>query len=111
MAITESGVDVENLKAKEGWVGNVQYRPYTATGPVVEKPEQLRAVTLFDLEDFVQLARQKDKHVILIARPCARCGRTRAKALRYLLQVKALKVWSEIVMDVATARELLSGKS
>jgi hypothetical protein len=48
------------------------------------------------------------KHVILIARQCGNCGLTRARALLPLLQNPALKVWSHIVMDIATAKELLN---
>jgi hypothetical protein len=85
----------------------VQYRPYTAKGPVKEKPSDLRAVTLYELEDLVRLAGQKNKHVILMARQCGICGRTRAEALRPLLTNPELKVFSSLVLDAATARELL----
>ena len=89
------------------WVGNVQYRPYTANGPVVEKGKELRAVTIFELKDLVQAAGEKNRHVILMARQCGICGRTRAQALRPLLTNPNLKVFSTLVMDAATARELL----
>jgi hypothetical protein len=74
---------------------------------VKEKPADLRAVTLYELEDLVGLAVQKNKHVILIARQCGLCGRTRADALHPLLTNPSLKVFSSLVMDAATARELL----
>ena len=90
-----------------GWVGTVQYRPYTLKGPVQEKPNDLRAVTLFELDDLVRIAGQKNKHVILIARQCGMCERTRAEALRPLLTNPGLKVFSTLVLDAATARELL----
>jgi hypothetical protein len=89
-------------------IGNVQYRPYTAKGPVEEKPGDLRAVTLYELEDLVRIAGQKNKHVILIARQCGICGRTRAQALRPLLTNPNLKVFSTLVMDAATAKVLLA---
>jgi DNA-binding transcriptional regulator LsrR (DeoR family) len=92
---------------RQGCIGNVQYRPYTAKGPVAEKPGDLRAVTLYELDDLVQLAREKNKHVILIARQCGRCERTRADALRPLLTNPKLKVFSTLVLDAATATELL----
>ena len=72
-----------------------------------EKPGDLRAVTLYKLEDLVRIAGQKNKHVILIARQCGMCERTRAEALRPLLTNPSLKVFSTLVMDAATARELL----
>jgi len=106
MFLEQSGQDLRRLQAG-GWVGNVQYRPYTAKGPVKEKPTDLRAVTLFELEDLARVAVQKNKHVILIARQCGICGRTRAEALLPLLTNPSLKVFSTLVMDAATARELL----
>jgi DNA-binding transcriptional regulator LsrR (DeoR family) len=98
--------DIGKLK-DAGWKGNVQYRPYTSTKAIVEGAKQMRAVTLFELDDFVRIAGRRDKRVVLIARQCGVCGMTRANALRPLLTEKALKVWSELVMDMATARELL----
>jgi hypothetical protein len=106
MFLRQSGRDLDGLRAA-GWVGNVQYRPYSATGPVKEKPGDLRAVTLFELEDLVRIASQKNKHVILIARQCGICGRTRAEALQPLLTIPTLKVFSTLVLDAATARDLL----
>ena len=91
----------------EKWRGNVQYRPYTADGPVVENGKELRAVTIFELKDLVQAASEKNRHVILMARQCGICGRTRAQALRPLLTNPNLKVFSTLVMDAATARDLL----
>jgi DNA-binding transcriptional regulator LsrR (DeoR family) len=92
-------------------IGNVQYRPYTATGPMKEDPGELRAVTLYELEDLVRIAGQKNKHVVLIARQCGMCKRTRAEALRPLLTNPNLKVFSTLVMDAATAKELLEQES
>ena len=62
---------------------------------------------LYELEDLVRLADQKNKHVILMARQCGICGRTRAEALRPLLTKPALKAFSTLVLDAATARDLL----
>ena len=55
----------------------------------------------------MRIAGQKNKHVILIARQCGMCERTRAEALRPLLTNPSLKVFSTLVMDAATAREIL----
>ena len=106
MFLQQSGEDLGRLRAG-GWVGNVQYRPYSLRGPVKEKPGELRAVTLFELEDLVRIAGQKNKQVILMARQCGICARTRAEALRPLLTNAELKVFSTLVLDAATARELL----
>jgi hypothetical protein len=42
-----------------------------------------------------------------MARQCGICGRTRAEALRPLLTNPNLKVFSTLVIDAATARDLL----
>jgi DNA-binding transcriptional regulator LsrR (DeoR family) len=106
MFLQEAGLNIDTLR-KEGWVGNVQYRPYSLKAPIEEGPDMLRAVTVFELHELRNLARQKGKHVVLIARQCGICGRTRAAALRPLLTVPELRVFSELVMDVATAKDLL----
>ncbi len=95
------------LPRDRGWIGNVQYRPYTQEGPAQEEDDDWRAVTLFEIPDFVAMAKSKEHHVVLIARQCARCGTTRAATLRPLLENPKLRVWSELVMDEATARDLL----
>lgn len=89
-----------------GWIGDVQYRPYSAQGPILIDA-QVRAVTLFEIEDLVRLAARPDKHVVLVAGPCSVCRETRADAIRPLLLERSLKVWKTIVTDVGTARELL----
>jgi hypothetical protein len=68
----------------------------------------LRAVTLYEPEDLARITGQKNKHVILIARQCGICRRTRAQTLRPLLTNPSLKVFSTLVMDAATAKELLA---
>jgi hypothetical protein len=90
-------------------IASVQYRPYTENGAIDERKDkrELRACTLFELEDFVEMVR-RGRHVILIARQCGVCGMTRARGLRPLLTLPDLKVWSHIVMDIATSKELLS---
>ena len=90
-----------------GWIGDVQYRPYSARGPLLIDA-QVRAVTLFEIQDLVQLAARPDKHVVLVAGPCSVCNGSRADAIRPLLLEASLKVWKTIVTDVRTARELLA---
>ncbi|MGO8691951.1 MAG: hypothetical protein ACLQLG_20210 [Thermoguttaceae bacterium] len=102
-----TGTNLQTLRDR-GWIGSVQYRPYSASEPIKENPKEMRAVTLFELEDFVRMADSKNKHVVLIARQCGACGRNRAAALRPLLTTPRLRVWSDLVMDEATARDLLS---
>jgi len=76
-------------------------------GPDEGEAERLAAVTLYGLEDLVRVAGQKNKHVILMARQCAICGRSRAQALLPLLTNPQLRVFSSLVLDGVTARELL----
>ena len=64
-------------------------------------------LTIFELQRLVQAANQKNRHLNLMARQCGICGRTRAQALRPLLTNLNLKVFSTLVMDAATARDLL----
>jgi len=106
--LKDSGQDVKALR-RRGWLGNVQYRPFTADGPVHEAPEELRAVTVFELEDLVKRAKDRNKEVILMARQCGLCPRAcaRARALRALVSQPELKVFSRLVLDKATATELL----
>lgn len=101
--LIEAGTDTTRWKA----VGNVQYRPYSDTAAIKETLREMRVVTLFELSELVKLSAQKDKEVILIARQCRDCGKSRARALRPLLTHPDLKVFSRLVMDAATARELL----
>ena len=48
--------------------------------------------------------------MLLIARQCGMCDRTRAEALRPLLTNPDLKVFSHLCLDAATAVELLDKK-
>jgi len=94
---------------KKGCIGNVQYRPYSAKGPILEDSgDVLRAVNLFELAELAALSMQKNKHVILIGRQCGVCGLTRARSLRPILENSDLRVFSVLVIDSATAHELLN---
>lgn len=101
-ASTETG----RLLKKAKWLGDVQHRPFNAHGPIVEERGN-RAVTLFELSELAGLARRSDKAVVLVSPPCGGCGYTRARALVPLLRNPALKLWSHLVTDLQTARELL----
>lgn len=102
--LSEAGANTEDLVR---YCGNVQYRPYDASGnPILEKGKQLRPVTLFELDELADMAANRWKRVLLISRSCAQCqNRTRARALRPLLERKE-KCFSNLVIDIDTAREL-----
>ena len=102
-----------NLKRRPTWladcVGDVQYRPFSKNAPIHEGPDDYRLVTLFDLEELVEMAKAKGKYVVLIARQCGLCEKqmTRAKALMPLIANPKLRLFTHIVMDSSTAKELL----
>ncbi len=97
-----------NQLDKKDWVGNVQYRPYSNTGPVPEESTDARAVTLFDLDYFRDMVGQKNKYVVLMVRRCAFCDNLRAEAVRPLLQQPDLRIWSHLIIDAAIAEAVLS---
>lgn len=105
-----SGSKGPKVLKKAGWIGDVQYRPYSATGAIVEDTA-IRAVSLLELSDLRQMASSADKHVVVVVGPCGNCTKTRSDAVRPLFQEPKLKVWSHFVMDMGTANELLYGPS
>ncbi len=104
----ESKEERERMQ-RAGHVGDVLYRPFSTTGPLRHKPS-IKAVSLFELPELVDLAKTPGKHVLLIAGPCAFCDLRKGRALRPLLACPELRVWSEIVMDLPTTEELLSAQ-
>ena len=97
--------DLERMKAA-GWIGDVQFRPYAANGPILEECP-VKAVTLFELSDLAARAQMEDKYVVLLAGPCGECAETKTKALVPLLTEPKLRLWTHLVTDVQTASELL----
>ena len=67
-----------------------------------------RAVTLFELDELARLAETRDKYVLLMVRPCVKCGNSRAHALLPLLANKGPKVFTELVIHERTASEVLA---
>jgi len=106
--IAEGAIERDALTrmTASGWRGDVQFRPYTSAGPMVE-PCPVRAVTLFELSELVEMARTPGKSVILLGGPCGNCGETKAEAIRPLLENPNLRLWTHLLTDVLTARELL----
>lgn len=88
-------------------VGDVQYSPFSADGPI-PFPEGVRAVTLFELDELKQLAERDGKYVVLVSGPCWKCRETRTHALRPLVANRRLKVWTHLVTDLRTAEELVA---
>jgi hypothetical protein len=92
-----------------GWVGDVQFRPYSTEGPLPESVCPVRAVTLFELDELVSIAKDRTngKYVVLVAGPCGECGETKKNALRPLLANEKLRLWTHLITDAKTAKELL----
>lgn len=97
---------VANLLTQCGWIGEVQHRPYSADGPI-RADMGMRAVTLFELDELVELARTPNKAVLLVAGPCGKCKKSKGQALRALLASDALALCTHLVTDVATADDCL----
>jgi DNA-binding transcriptional regulator LsrR (DeoR family) len=114
-SLIQEGESVTEWKTRLAVAGNVQYRPFTAKGPVKEGVKELRAVTLFELDDFATWSKQEDKCLILISRQCGVCKgegtRARAKALYPLLTQPSLRVFKELVVDEMIAAEALKLKA
>ena len=91
---------------RSGWIGDVIYRPYSGTEPIVTR-EGIRAVSLFELEDLIALVHKPNKHVVLVAGPCGICNETKGAALLPLLREAGLKLWTHVLMDLTTAQSLL----
>jgi hypothetical protein len=91
-----------------GWVGDVQFRPYSVDKPL-DEISPVRAVTLFELDELVKMAKDANngKYVVLVAGPCGECGATKLHALRPLIANDHLRLWTHLVTDAKTARELL----
>ena len=102
--------DVLTKMFDAGWVGDVQFCPYSTEGPLTESVCPVRAVTLFELNELVEIAkdRSRGKYVILVAGPCGECGETKKNALRPLLANEKLRLWTHLITDAKTAHELLS---
>ncbi|MDR1958536.1 MAG: hypothetical protein LBQ54_05780 [Planctomycetaceae bacterium] len=92
---------------KAGWVGDVQFCPYSNDGPLNDI-SPVRAVTLFELEELVEFAKKDGKYVVLVAGPCGECGASKKDALLPLLANDKLNLWTHLVTDARTAQEIMS---
>ena len=102
--VTEDGK--KSLKKDHGWKGDVLYCPYSDNGAISGIDLERTAVTIFNIDDLVHLA--KHRMVVLVCGPShVEEGKRKTEALRPLLVNKDLRVWSHLITDVETARELL----
>lgn len=92
---------------KQGWVGDLQLRPYANHGPI-PITTGIRPVMLFELKELVKFAKQKNHYVVLLASKCSNCAQSKARALRPLLREPSLHVWTHLVLDTETANEVMA---
>ena len=92
---------------KAGWTGDVLFRPYSESKPILID-SGIRAVTLFEISELIEICKNDRKYVVLISGPSSRSVslRTRSDALRPLLS-QDLRVWTHLVTDARTAIEVL----
>jgi hypothetical protein len=98
------GPEIADLVARN-WVGDMMLCPYNQQEPIPLQGR--RPVTLFDFDELVQLAHTEDKHVVLMVAACGACGGSKVDALVPLLQQPELHTWNHLIVDQATARELV----
>lgn len=91
-------------------IGDVMWRPYSGEGPIMDRTPW-RAVTVLELDELRRRASERNHHVVMVAGPCNRCGESKTVALRPLLTVPELRVCNHMVIDIASARELLQNPS
>ena len=94
-----TGFDTIKKLTDHDWVGDFQFRPYSAKAAITADVG-LRAVTLFEISEFCAMADQPDKHVVLM------CGPGKHEALMPLLTVPELKVWDHCVIDVESVEKI-----
>ena len=97
----------KNELLKQGWVGDLQYQPFSNDGPLDIK-RGMRAFALLGIKELEKLVARKHKHVVVVAAPCGTCFVPKVAAVRPLLACPKLAVWTHLVTDIRTADELLS---
>jgi hypothetical protein len=93
---------------QQGWIGDVQLRPYSARGPLAIQHGHIKPVTLFELDELAAHV-ARGKYVVLLCSPCGRCYRSKAAAVMPLLEEPSLRVWSHLVIDYGTAYHVITG--
>ena len=97
--------DVISKLEAEDWIGDVMFQPYSKTKPIVSPSHQM--VTLFNFDELLKFSKEPGKHVVVTGGPCKTCQRSKAKAIRPLLENPELRLWTDLIIDRTTAEELL----
>ncbi len=95
-----------SLMEQTGWVGNVLYCPYSKEGPIDEAGLEWYPFTLFRIPELVEMA-AGGKTIVLVCGPSHRSNRRKTAALLPLLMNPKLRVFTDLVIDVGTAQEVI----
>ena len=94
---------------KQGWKGDVHLRPFSSQGPIAIRSGRM-PITLFEIDELVQMARDPEKMILVMASPCTRCGASKARAVLDLIDQQKLHLWTHLVLDHGTAHEMVDGR-
>jgi hypothetical protein len=97
----------EDEAERLSWLGDVNYRCYDRNGPVKLDSTELVPNAWLTIEDMMEMARDENRHVILVVTPCAVCGMSKAPAVLPLLENENLQIWNHLVMVGSEAEEVL----
>jgi DNA-binding transcriptional regulator LsrR (DeoR family) len=87
---------------KAGTVGDILWRPI-AEGRPPRDPEGIRAMTLLELEELPMMI-EKGTKILLMLGPCGKCGRTKGRLLKTVLEQRE-RLISHLVVDSRTTGE------
>jgi DNA-binding transcriptional regulator LsrR (DeoR family) len=99
-----AGEPVDALE-KEGCLGDILWQPIGTNGPFVLKL-RIRAMTIMRLCELSKLIDNK-KHVLLVAGPCHKCHKSKAKVVKAILDQQEHLI-THLVTDSRCASQVLS---
>ncbi len=97
----DSGGEVNEM------AGDVLFCPYSASGTLDEKALARKPFTLFDISDMVNDV-SRGKKIILVCGPSHTTNKLKTTALLPLLRNPKLRVFSDLILDIETAKDLLN---
>ena len=84
-----------------GYIGNVQYRPFNAGGPIEDQALGWRTANLFDIDELVDFRDRRDKRSILMIN-----GKS-VEAIIPLLTHSSLRVFTDVVISLEDAERVI----
>jgi len=100
-----AGESVDELE-QAGCLGDILWQPIGADGPF-ELNSRIRAMTILRLCELSKLIEKEKKHVLLVAGPCDKCHKSKAKVVKAILD-QADHLITHLVTDSRCARQVLS---